>query len=187
MNNILDVYEPWEIREFTNDYVRRLLLERHHIRAAVENSGGSIILTAAGIIDSERRDVGYSSQIGNSFHLDLIEVEEQLSELPKGVQNTILSYIDGYNDQQAAYYLGVKGGVAIRQRRLQAINRLVGRLNERRRSRESDVIGGSSDGDIGVRREAESHDTVQVGDTGQSTPTNDPAQGNTLLDTREEA
>lgn len=122
--------EPNAIR-FTNSYVRRLLAERHHIRAKLENPGGSIVLRASTLIDGQPRE-DYSSQIGNNFHLDLIEIEDQLSEIPKDQVESLLTHMDGMNSQQAAYYLNARGGVTIRQRRKRAIDRLVGKLNGQR-------------------------------------------------------
>lgn len=181
MGGVDEFIEPYAVRQYTNDYVRRLLLERHHIRAKIENPGGSIILTASALVDVERGGVSYSSEIGNSFHLDLIEVEEQLNELSKGDRDTILSYIDGYNDQQAAYYMGVKGGVAIRQRRLRAVERLVGKLNDRRSE-----LGGPSHGDSTTGREGQGNDPLQGRDTRRSQTVNDQETGDTHEPDRKE-
>ena len=173
-------YEPFVVRKYTNEYVRRLLLERHHIRAKLENPGGSVILTASALVDIDRGGVEYSSEIGNSFHLDLIEVEDQLSELSKGDRDTILSYIDGYNDQQAAYYMGVKGGVAIRQRRLRAVTRLVGKLNERSELR------GSGNGDTETGREGQGNDPVSPRDIRSTPPIDHQETGDTHEPDRKE-
>lgn len=123
--------EPEAIK-YTSEYVRRLLLERHHIRAKLENPGGSVILTQAALPDFERGGMEYSSEIGNSFHLDLMEVEAQLAELPKGQVDALLSHIDGMSSQQAAYYLGAKGGITIRQRRKRGTDAIAGMLNDNR-------------------------------------------------------
>ena len=168
----LNVREPTAIRRYTNEYVRRLLLERYHIRAKLENPGGSVILTASALPDVERGGIEYSSEIGNSFHLDLIEVEDQMSDLPKGMQDEIVDWIDGMSSQQAAYYYSAKGGVTIRQRRRRAIERMVKELNGRQ-STESEGVGRTRDGDTEARREEESDDPVQGRDSGQASATVD--------------
>jgi DNA-directed RNA polymerase specialized sigma24 family protein len=134
--------EPDAIR-YTNDYVRRLLAERHHIRAKVLNPGGSIILGFSGITDLERLD-DYSSQVGNSFHLDLIEVEDQLSELPKVQVETLKAYMDGMTSDQAAHLLTVRGGVTIRSRRRRAVQRLARKMNDQRTGDAADAGRGGN-------------------------------------------
>lgn len=122
--------EP-EALQFTNDYVKRLLLERHHIRARLTNQGGSIILTATARVDFDRF-VDYSTEIGNSFHADLITLDQHLAELSKGERDALNSYIDGMSSEEAAPLLNARGGVTVRQRRKRALDRLTKRLNEQR-------------------------------------------------------
>jgi len=164
--------EPAALK-YTSEYVRRLLLERHHIRAKLENPGGSIILTASALPDFERGGIEYSSEIGNSFHLDLMEVEEQLSLLPKGDVDVLFTYMDGMNSQQAAYYLNARGGVTIRKRWQRAMERLVGKLNGTKPAG-IEGAGRTSDGDASVGRKAESHNSLSRGDSGRAPTMVDP-------------
>jgi hypothetical protein len=120
--------DPFE-EVYTTDYVVRLLLERHHIYARLINQGGSIILTAADTVDHDR-DTGYSTEIGNSFHLDLIDLAQQLKKLSKSERDALLSYTSDMTADQAAPFLGAKGGVSVRQRRKRAIDRLIQVSNE---------------------------------------------------------
>lgn len=125
--------EPRAIR-LTNDYVRRLLVERHFIYGSLLNPGGSVILRNDAA-DTERGEE-YSSAIGSSFHLDLIDLDNALREaiadgdITKEELQAILTWVDGMNSQQAAVYLGIPhGAVRIRKRRSRAINTLQERLN----------------------------------------------------------
>ncbi len=116
--------------KYTSHYVRRLLAERHHIRAKLENQGGSVILTATSRVDADR-DIDYSGQIGNPFHLDLIELEMWMSELTKGERDALEAWSDGMNTQQAAIYLNAKGSIsAIRKRRQRGIEHITGKAND---------------------------------------------------------
>ena len=162
--------EPEAIK-YTSEYVRRLLLERHYIRAKLENPGGSVILTQSALPDFDRGGVEYSSEIGNSFHLDLIEIEDQLSDLPKGQVDALLKYLDGYSSDEAAYYLGVKGGITIRLRWLRAVDRLMGMLNGNQPADSTDV-GRASDTTTDTGREDSQDDPLPRGDS-RSTPTVD--------------
>ncbi len=112
---------------WTSAYVRRLLIERFAIRAALLGGGGSVVLTSI----AARTDSGYSSfssSIGNSFHLDLLQLEQELKDLPKGQRDALYTYIDGLSASEAAMYLGAKGTVSFRKRRSRAILELTERL-----------------------------------------------------------
>ena len=157
--------EPWAVR-LTSDYVKRLLLERHHIYAKLYNPGGSIILTASGIIDADR-DVDYSSQIGSSFHLDLIDLEQRLQRLidekvcTKKEMEAVLTWLDGMNAVQAASYLNVRKPATIRKRRERGLKKISEALID-----DTERIGGTSDGDASRIRQEAGHDAIQDGDSG---------------------
>src|SRR5688572_30625410 len=90
------VYEEVDSRpeNYTTQYLRRLIAERAYIRAALYNHGGSII-THGSSLDLEGQDV-YTSQIGNDFHLDLIEAENIMAhEMPKQQRDTLLQWSEG--------------------------------------------------------------------------------------------
>lgn len=55
-------------------YIRFLIAERHAIRSALEARSAPL--------DPDTRTLAYPSSIGNSLHLDLIEVERWLATLP---------------------------------------------------------------------------------------------------------
>lgn len=89
-------------------YVKRLLIERHGIRAAIESPGGSIILAAASLdLDALKT---YSSVIGNDWHLDLIEAEQLVNELPVEQRLALLAWCDGMSPQDAAIYVSKRTG-----------------------------------------------------------------------------
>ena len=134
----------------------------------------------------ERGGLEYSSEIGNSFHLDLMEIEEQLAELPKGMVDTLLTYMDGMNSRQAAYYLNARGGVSIRKRRESAMKRLMGNLNGDRPDGSEDA-GRPSDGVTPSGRQGESHNPLSGGDSGQASAVGDSEAGDTLQHDRKEA
>lgn len=62
---------------YASRYMRRLIADRDHIRAAILSPGGSVILTGVSR-DLEGTDE-YSSQVGNDYHLDLIQAEVELT------------------------------------------------------------------------------------------------------------
>lgn len=62
---------------FATRYMRRLFADRDYIRAAIMNPGGSVILTGVSR-DLEGADE-YSSQLGNDYHLDLIQAELEIT------------------------------------------------------------------------------------------------------------
>ena len=151
MDNSLGTSGP--VGEITTEYVKRLLIERHYIYAKLHNPGGSIILRASDIVDHDR-PVGYSTEIGNNFHLDLIELEHALDRLisegtiSKAEVDALLTWADGMNSQQAADFLHAKGSVAIRKRRERGLKKVQDKLSE-----SGENTRGTSDGDAGERRE----------------------------------
>ena len=119
--------------QYTSHYVRRLLAEAAYVYAAIENPGGSVILTQTGIIDADR-GYEYSSQIGNQFHLDLIDLQEQMKILSKGERDSLITWANGLTAFEAAQYLHSTGSVnlenAVRKRRQRGIERLTKGFNE---------------------------------------------------------
>lgn len=106
---------------YTTDYVRRLLIERHHIRAALTNTGGSVILM--GVAATTEQPQSYSSVVGNDYHLDLLEAEKVISELPADQRAALLAWADGMSSKQAADWFHVKPG-ALRMRRMRTMERV---------------------------------------------------------------
>ena len=128
----LSVDDPDAIR-YTNDYIRKLLAEAVYIYAKLQNPGGSIILTSTALIDADR-GYEYSSDIGNVFHLDLIELSEQMRRLSRKERDSLWAWAIGLSPQQAAMYLQARGTVrlgpdAIRKRRQRSVNALTENLN----------------------------------------------------------
>ena len=89
---------------------RRYLLERHHVRAKLENPGGSVLLTASALVDSDRPE-GYSSQVGSDSHLDLIEAEVKVNDLlgegliTKQDVADVLAWFDSLDSLSASKFL----------------------------------------------------------------------------------
>jgi hypothetical protein len=117
------------LSEYTTDYVRRLLVERRYIYARLTNQGGSIILRDSDVVDHDR-PTGYSTEIGNSFHLDLIQLEMELQgmvdrgEYSKKEIDALITWADGMSAQEAAYYLHARGAVSVRKMRSRAAKKL---------------------------------------------------------------
>lgn len=112
---------------YNSDYMRKLLVERAYIRAKLENPGGSVILTGTAA-DTERAD-DYSGQIGNGFHLDLIEAETHLFALPADQRDALLMWANGVTAKQAAMFFSAKGTV-FRKRRERGVKELTERMND---------------------------------------------------------
>ncbi len=112
---------------YSNDYLRKLLVERPRIRAKLENPGGSIIMTGVSAMTEQASE--YSPQIGSSAHLDLIEMELHFDALPRDQQDALLQWALGMTAQQAAYYNDVKGSV-FRKRRQRGIEKMVESMND---------------------------------------------------------
>lgn len=126
---------------YTSDYMRKLLIESPYIRARLENPGGSVILTGTAA-DTERADE-YSPQIGSGFHLDLIEAETLLRELPTDQRDALLVWAAGVTAKQAAMYFSAKGTV-LRKRRERGVESLTEKMNdESTRTADAGGRGGS--------------------------------------------
>lgn len=116
-----DEYDPPILRR-TTDYFIKLLVERHAIRAALENPGGSVIITnVASKVETDATN-RYSSMCGNDIHLDLIEAEAIVKSLPGDQRKALLDWVDGLPSRETAQYASVKPR-AIRARRQVAVRR----------------------------------------------------------------
>jgi len=156
------------LENYTNDYVKRLLIERRYIYAKLYNPGGSVILRASDVVDHDRQ-VGYSTDIGNTFHLDLIQLEQELQRLidekhcsKKEIQ-ALLTWADGLTAQQAADFLAMRGAVSVRKLRERGLHK----LRERMAHGEGEKLRGTGDRTFRRRRQEETHDSIQDGDTGR--------------------
>lgn len=113
---------------WTSPYLKRLIIERFAIRAALENPGGSLILGVAQRVDTDQSNE-YSSMIGNDMHLDLVDAESVLlDELNKEELHRFLMWCDGLPPNAAAEYRGTKPGT-IRKRGQRAAEKAVKSLN----------------------------------------------------------
>lgn len=118
---------------WTTRYLKRLLIERSAIRARLENPGGSIILMASEQLDQSP----FTPVMGNDFHLDLIEAEEVINELPLADRIAILDWVHSLTPAQAEEYLAVRGPVKRRSIQRQAERKaevVVETLNDREES-----------------------------------------------------
>lgn len=102
-------YEPQSVF-WTTHYLKALLIERHNIRAAIENPGGSII--TGGVAQAADADQlpSYSSEMGNSSHLDLLEAEAEVRTLEARDRIELLAWCDGLSPKQAAEFSNIRGG-----------------------------------------------------------------------------
>lgn len=151
---------------FASEYVRRLLVERFYIYSKLYNPGGSIILRASDIVDHDR-PLGYSTEIGNNFHLDLIELEDAFNcliedgELTKKEVQSILAWARDLTPRDAAEYMHARGGDAsLRKLRSRGVQKLRQRLN----GGQGQESRGTSDRDSREGREGQEDDPVQKRD-----------------------
>ena len=93
---------------WTTRYLKRLLIERHAIRARLENPGGSIILMGS---EKVERDPQYSPVVGNDFHLDLIEAEQEVNQLPDGDRLALMKWLNELPPAQVEDYRQARGRV----------------------------------------------------------------------------
>lgn len=95
---------------WTTTYLKSLLIERHNIRAALENPGGSII--AGGVAQAADADQlpSHSSVMGNDAHLDLLEAELEVNTLELQDRIELLAWCDGLTPKEAAQFSNVHGG-----------------------------------------------------------------------------
>ena len=106
------------------------------------NHGGSII-THGSSLDLEGQDV-YTSQIGNDFHLDLVEAEKLMStEMSKEQRDTLIEWSLGVDERTAndlARATTAPRSRVVHMRRKRAIER----LTEKMQNGESGRTGGSA-------------------------------------------
>jgi hypothetical protein len=96
-----DYFDEPESLRYTNDYVKRLLIEFHYIYARLLNPGASIILRGSAA-DTEQGAL-HSTEIGSSFHLDLIELQKELKKLPVNERKALITWALGLSSQQASF------------------------------------------------------------------------------------
>jgi DNA-binding CsgD family transcriptional regulator len=119
----------------TSLYVRRLLVERVYIYAKLYNPGGSVILRNTAMVDHDR-PLGYSTEIGNSFHLDLIDLQVEFERLvaddglSKKELNAMLTWADGMTSREAADYLHARGPVSVQKLRERGMRKLQDRIDD---------------------------------------------------------
>lgn len=114
-------YEEPGVFRFTNDYVKRLLIERYRIRARLENPGGSVILM--GVAATTEQENEYSQVIGNTFHLDLIDAESYVQSLNKADRKLLTDWVNGLSAEQAAEYYNIKPK-ALQKRRERVVTKM---------------------------------------------------------------
>lgn len=115
---------------WTTRYLKRLLIERSAIRARLENPGGSIILMATEQLDQSP----FSPVVGNDFHLDLIEAEGVINELPLGDRIALLDWVHSLTPAQMEEYLDQRGPVkrrSVQRRAERKAEVIVETLNDR--------------------------------------------------------
>lgn len=100
--------EPRSVR-WTTGYLKRLLIERHAIRAKLENPGGSVIVSSVRKAETEAV-TEYSSVIGNDYHLDLLDAEMVVNGLPAVERVRLLLWCDGLNARDAAQFASARPG-----------------------------------------------------------------------------
>lgn len=131
--SLADLLGDPPVVRWTTRYLKRLLIERSAIRARLENPGGSIIL-----MDTEQLEQNPFSQfMGNDFHLDLLEAEEVINELPLGDRLAILDWVHSLTPAMVEEYLDVRGPVKRRSIQRQAERKaevVVESLNDREES-----------------------------------------------------
>jgi hypothetical protein len=118
---------------YTNDYLRRLLIEAPYIKARLLNPGGSVILTGTAADTESPQE--YSSQIGSGFHLDEIEMEVKFRELPQDQQEALVAWALGVTPKEASMYFAAKGTV-LRKRRERGVTALTEKMNDGEQSTE---------------------------------------------------
>lgn len=126
-----NVTDPWEVPRsvlYTSAYLKRLLIERHSIRARLENPGGSVILGATKKLETEQME-DYSAVIGNTAHLDLLDAERVVNTLPKDERYRLLMWVDGLSPSTAAEYASVKPGT-VRTRGSRVAKKVTESMNE---------------------------------------------------------
>jgi DNA-directed RNA polymerase specialized sigma24 family protein len=118
---------------WTTAYLKRLLIERHAIRAKLENPGGSVIVSSTRKAETEAV-TEYSHVIGNDYHLDLLDAEKVVNGLPSPERVRLLLWCDGLSPTEAAQFASVKPGslkrAAQSMARKATLDKAVEKLNE---------------------------------------------------------
>lgn len=96
--------------QWTSHYLKKLLIERHSIRASLEHPGGSIITAGPAQAADVNELPSYSAVIGNDYHLDLLEAEKVVNTLEVRDRIELLAWCDGLTPQEAAQFANIKGG-----------------------------------------------------------------------------
>jgi hypothetical protein len=95
---------------WSSHYLKKLLIERHAIRAALEHPGGSVITAGPAQAADAENLPSYSPVIGNDFHLDLLEAEREVNVLQVRDRIELLSWCDGLSPSEAAQWANLRGG-----------------------------------------------------------------------------
>jgi hypothetical protein len=95
---------------WSSHYLKKLLIERHAIRASLEHPGGSIITAGPAQAADAENLPSYSSVVGNDFHLDLLEAEREVNILQPRDRIELLGWCDGLSPREAAQWANLKGG-----------------------------------------------------------------------------
>lgn len=82
-------------------------MERSAIRARLENPGGSIILMAT----EQLTQSPFSPVVGNDFHLDLIEAEAEVNNLPVADRYALLDWVHNLTPAQMEEYVEARGPI----------------------------------------------------------------------------
>jgi len=131
--SLADLLGDPPVVRWTTRYLKRLLIERPAIRARLENPGGSIILMASEQLDQSP----YTPVVGNDFHLDLIEAESLINELPLEDRLALLDWVHSLTPAMVEEYLTARGPVKRRSIQRQAERKaedMVETLNDREES-----------------------------------------------------
>jgi DNA-directed RNA polymerase specialized sigma24 family protein len=133
---VVPTLDPWDEPKavrWTTAYLKRLLIERHAIRAKLENPGGSVIVSSTRKAETEAV-TDYSAVIGNDYHLDLLDAEQVVNELPTDERLRLLLWCDGLTPQEAAQFASIRPGSLKRDAqshaRRKTLDKAVGKLNE---------------------------------------------------------
>jgi DNA-directed RNA polymerase specialized sigma24 family protein len=109
---------------WASHYLKKLLIERHAIRAALEHPGGSVITAGPARAADADELPSYSPVIGNDFHLDLLQAEQEIATLQKRDRIELLAWCDGLSPKEAAQWANINGG-KIRSREPKAMHKRV--------------------------------------------------------------
>jgi len=109
-NEVTSAWHDPQSVNWTSHYLKKLLIERHAIRAALEHPGGSIITAGPAQAADVNELPSYSGVIGNDYHLDLIEAEKVVNKLEARDRIELLAWCDGLSPSEASQWANIKGG-----------------------------------------------------------------------------